>query len=237
MPQQNQEAEKRQPTIQLDHYESRFEKRKPNLFFVFHVGEVTEKLYFDGLCSDLLHSSITSEKKNKSQFVLLKFVNGTPEQIVQSALEQVKVRQQKSAADTDEDIFWVVFDKDHGFSGKYSLAIALAQQEGISVAYSNECFELWLLLHWQEQTSSIGRRDLSDSLHEKWEAKVGRRIKKRKRKHFPYDIIRMDRQIAIERAKNLYELAKVKNPQSPWEVNPVTTVFELVEQLIVFFTE
>jgi hypothetical protein len=231
---QNQGAGKRNaPTVPLDYYDSKLEKRTPSLFFVFYGGEVTERKYFVGLRTDL-----ASMARNKSQFVHLKYVRGTPEQMVQSVLEELQVRQQESTADTHEDIVWVVFDKDD--FDNYSTAISSAHQADMKVAYSNECFELWLLLHFQEQKSQIRRAALTELLRTKWEETTGLTIDSEKRvKHFPYGIIRThgDRTAATERAKLLLAQAEVTSPKTPWEANPVTTVYELVEQLIEFFAE
>ena len=234
-PRQNQGAGKhRPPAIPLDHYDLRLEQRTPNLFYVFYGGEVTEKKYFEGLRTDL-----ANKVKDKSQFVHLRYANGTPDQIVRSALKEVNDRQQEGTENTHEDIVWVVFDKDD--FNDYSSAIALVQQQQeINVAYSNECFELWLLLHFQEQKTPIRRKALTEFLRKKWEDTTGTIIdSKREVKHFPYGTVRKhgDRNEAIVRAKSLHQQAREKNPQSPWEVNPATTVYELVEQLVGFFAE
>jgi hypothetical protein len=233
-PRQNQGAGKRNvPAVPLDYYDSKLEKRTPNLFFVFYSGEVTERKYFEGLRTDL-----ASRARDRSQFVHLKYVRGTPAQMVQSVLEEINIRQQEGTANTSEDIIWVVFDKDD--FDNYSSAISSAHQADMKVAYSNECFELWLLLHFQEQKIQIKRAALTELLRAKWEETVGSAIESEKKvKHFPYGIVRTqgDRSMAVERAKALFELAVMANPQSPWVVNPVTTVHELVVQLIDFFAE
>ena len=234
MARQNQGAGKRNaPAVPLDYYDVKLEKRTPNLFFVFYGGEVTERKYFAGLRTDL-----ASKAKDKSQFVHLKFVKGTPGQMVQSVLKELHARQQESTADSHKDIVWIVFDKDD--FDNYSSAVSSAHQADIKVAYSNECFELWLLLHFQEQKLQIKRAALTELLRVKWEETTNSTIDSERRvKHFPYGIVRSqgDRTMAIERAKTLHELAKVVNPQFPCEVNPVTTVYELVEQLVEFFAE
>jgi len=236
-PHQNQGAGKRRPpAIPLDHYVERLEKRTPNLFFVFYSGKVTEGGYFEELRDDLAGEA---KNKNKSQFIHLKFAEGTPKQVVESAMTEVTNRKQKGTDNISNDIVWVVFDKDD-FGANYSCAVEWAEKNEMDVAYSNECFELWLLLHFQEQTSPIGRGQLAEILRLKWEEIADITIDGKKRvKHFPYGIVRKhgDRGDAIGRAKLLLAQAKGAKPQFPWEVNPVTTVHELVEQLIAFFAE
>ncbi|HMZ32282.1 MAG TPA: RloB family protein, partial [Methanoregulaceae archaeon] len=50
------------------------------------------------------------------------------------------------------DIVWVVFDKDSSDENETKIkrfedAFTIAEKENFKVAYSNEVFELWLLLH------------------------------------------------------------------------------------------
>ncbi|MDR2756580.1 MAG: hypothetical protein LBC20_12820 [Planctomycetaceae bacterium] len=45
-----------------------------------------------------------------------------------------------------------------------------------------------------------------------------------------------NRELAIERAENLYNQAIKKLPETPWEINPVTKVYQLVKELQNFFS-
>lgn len=67
-------------------------------------------------------------------------------------------RAQRRMRTPDFDEIWCVFDVDE------HLHIKRAQQEakdsGIRTVVSNPCFELWLLLHKQDQTAYIDRRSL-----------------------------------------------------------------------------
>lgn len=46
------------------------------------------------------------------------------------------------------DQCWVVFDKDDFPNNDFNSAIILAENNGFKVAYSNQAFELWFLLHF-----------------------------------------------------------------------------------------
>ena len=61
-------------------------------------------------------------------------------------------------SDQEFDEIWCVFDVDQ--HPNISQAINDARQSGINVAVSNPCFELWLVLHRQEQTAYIDRHDI-----------------------------------------------------------------------------
>ncbi|RFC72760.1 RloB domain-containing protein [Streptomyces sp. AcE210] len=49
---------------------------------------------------------------------------------------------------------WCLFDRDQ--HEDIPTAFARARREGIHIAYSHPCFELWRLLHYQNYTSSFG---------------------------------------------------------------------------------
>ncbi|MDR2762230.1 MAG: RloB family protein [Planctomycetaceae bacterium] len=225
-PKQNRGAGKRRsPAVPLNYYESRAEKRQSNLFFIFCNGKVTEMKYFTELVKDLAGNNI------RSQFLTVEFVNKAPKQIVEHARDYVN--KYKRSYTENNDIVWVVFDQDD-FGENYSTAISLAQQSHINVAYSNVCFELWLLLHFQEQTKQITRANLTKLLQHKQEENKKTKIEsKSKLKHFPYGIIRKygNRELAVERAEKLHNTASQKLPETPWEINPVTNVYQLVREL------
>lgn len=71
----------------------------------------------------------------------------TPVQLV-----EVAVRHKQSPSCPDGDVFWVVYDRES--DAKYTDALhgeasALAKANGINIAISNVCFELWILLHFR----------------------------------------------------------------------------------------
>ena len=56
---------------------------------------------------------------------------------------------------------WVVFDKDDFPLGNFNRAFDLARAwNEIIPCWSNECFELWYLLHFHYRDTAIGRNDL-----------------------------------------------------------------------------
>lgn len=77
--------------------------------------------------------------------------SGSPEKIVDRALEE------KSNLDLQHDTIWVMFDRDD--HPQFEQAIKDAQQKGIKIAVSNPCFELWCLLHHQDQDAHIERAE------------------------------------------------------------------------------
>lgn len=62
------------------------------------------------------------------------------------------------------DQCWVVFDKDDFPAKDFNEAIALAERNGFKVAYSNQAFEYWFLLHFNLYKGALHRSNYSDML-------------------------------------------------------------------------
>ncbi|HMC86551.1 MAG TPA: RloB family protein, partial [Chitinophagaceae bacterium] len=48
------------------------------------------------------------------------------------------------------DHYWIVFDKDDAADEDFIQAIELAEKNNIRAAWSNQAFELWIILHYRE---------------------------------------------------------------------------------------
>lgn len=113
------------------------------VFKMFCEGEKTEPLYIKGYINHF-HS-------NKRSIIVLENTNkNTPVQLVDVAIEAKK-------QGNENDIIWVVFDRES--EGKYTHALhakarAKALANGIQIAFSNVCFEFWILLHFGYTTGS-----------------------------------------------------------------------------------
>lgn len=126
--------------------------------------------------------------------------------------------------DEEFDEVWLVFDKDSFSSVSFNNAVFFCQahhDEGFRVAYSNEAFELWYLLHFELITKPISRFN--------YNAMLSKRMKTYYKKNLPnmYQQLLPRQPLAIENAQLLYE----KRSNSPAKDNPSTTVFQLVEEL------
>ena len=62
------------------------------------------------------------------------------------------------------DQCWVVFDKDDFPAKDFNDAIALAERNGFKVAYSNQAFEYWFLLHFNLYKGALHRSSYADML-------------------------------------------------------------------------
>lgn len=144
----------------------------------------------------------------------------TPDALVRRAKEHVR-RQPRKHAEREFDEIWCVFDTDA--HKNLQQAMEDARQSGIRVAVSNPCFELWLVLHVQDQNRHIDRHAVQ-RLSKQLGLSDGKRIAEAAKNtlidHF---------QDAKQRAQALDELHFGNN--SPDRSNPSTDVWRLVDQL------
>jgi hypothetical protein len=87
---------------------------------------------------------------------------GVPKTVVERAVQLRNRAEQEAKRRGDEylryDYVWCVFDVDeHPFVPE---AKQQAHDNRIDLAVSNPCFELWFLLHFQDQTAHIERARL-----------------------------------------------------------------------------
>lgn len=129
--------------------------------------------------------------------------------------------------DSDYEEVWCVFDRDKHPSNRHDLrqfndAIQLAQHHGIKVAYSNDAFELWYLLHFGYYDTQMTRMD--------YISKLSRLLPGGYQKNDPnmYTMLEGRMDDAIRNAKRLYDMC---DKNDPGNADPSTTVFILVERL------
>ncbi|MBX4262538.1 RloB family protein (plasmid) [Clostridium estertheticum] len=193
----------------------------PGNFLIVTEGTETEVNYFNNIkkiIESLFRNNIIVDK------ISLK-VEGTARSTKVLVNEALK----KRSLGTYSEV-WVVFDKDD--NDDFDEAIIIAKKEGLNVAWSNECFELWLLLHFQDLKSAINRTDYSSKLSSHFKNK---NINKGTYdKNFPgiFDVTYPFVEIAIQRSSLLLLDYNNNNKFCPSKMNPCTTVQELVEILI-----
>jgi hypothetical protein len=119
---------------------------------------------------------------------------------------------------------WVVFDRDSFPEENFNRAFELARtQKRITPCWSNECFELWYLLHFHYRDTAIGRHDLWPVISELLEEKYD------KADESLHATMKGKLDTALRNAKKLaFENGSVGQPRR----NPSTLVHELVNALI-----
>jgi hypothetical protein len=202
-------------------------RKYPHLFLIVCEDGNTEPYYFR-----------TFEKHIPEETIFLRTV-GTGRSskgvVEQAIVERVKLAEE---ANKSVDEVWVVFDKDDAEKVpanklRFTDAFKIAQEEKMRVAYSNEVFELWLLLHFRDVTSAypIPRADIYSSLQT-----VIKSFEIHKQfvyEHGKTEVIEALVELgseakAIKRAEKL--LAEQKGKQ-PIDANPSTTTHILVSRL------
>lgn len=116
---------------------------------MFSEGEVTEEVY-------LLHWW----RKNREEVsVEIDEFHGPPLPLVERAVHAKTKgeREEKRGRGDAHDEIWCVFDVDE--HPHLDRALQLARENGIKIAVSSPCIELWFQLHFQEQTAYIERGD------------------------------------------------------------------------------
>ena len=76
----------------------------------------------------------------------------------------ISIREADRLKKREYDQCWVVFDKDDFPANDFNQAILLAEKNGFRVAYSNQAFEYWFLLHYNLYTGPIHRNQYKDML-------------------------------------------------------------------------
>lgn len=123
----------------------------------------------------------------------------------------------------DFDQVWCVFDRNSFPVENFNNALSLARQHQIRVAYSNEAFELWYLLHFDYHNSAITR----DTYKTRLSMRLGFTYEK-DNPHM-YDLLENKQADAIRNATRL--LQQYGDQHKPAYDNPSTTVHHLVQAL------
>lgn len=142
--------------------------------------------------------------------------------LVQKAL---RIREEERRKGRDYNQCWVVFDKDDFPDNDFNRAITLAQTSGLRVAYSNQAFEYWFLLHYNLFQGPMHRNMYAEKLS----GLLG--VKYSKEAGFAGLLFKLlaDRQgLAIRNAKAI--MRQMENV-SPAQAESSTTVHILVEEL------
>lgn len=128
--------------------------RKPRRrIVVFTEGAVTEPTYFLELgCS--LGNVLISIQPN----------HGVPETLLKQAKQYIRDENRRFDSATKTDSIWLVFDRDE--HPNVGLVLEQARSKQINVAYSNPCFELWLLIHLVDHDAYDNRVEVQKKLED-----------------------------------------------------------------------
>ncbi|MEH0157892.1 RloB family protein [Limibacter armeniacum] len=182
-------------------------------------GAQTEPNYFNGLKHDMKLrrrlSAVDIEVYQPKQY--------TPLGLIREAITKKKKALSKR---NPYDAIWLVFDRD--FHRHIEEVFDMCYKNDVQIAYSNICFELWFLLHFEQVTSPFNKcKNLISYLHDEHNLRYQKNGKN-------YEQFKELTQQAIANARLLESYheynTKTKGPKYEW--NPYTNVYELVEYLL-----
>lgn len=124
---------------------------------VLTEGAVTEPHYLTLLARDHRHRVTIRHDSNSA--------GSAPLTLVRAAREQQRASNgRRKAEGPDFDQIWCVFDTDEHPNLKQTLAEAA--NSGVLTAVSNPCFELWLVLHVEDQNAHVHGHDIQRRAHD-----------------------------------------------------------------------
>ncbi len=184
-------------------------------FLIVCEGEKTEPNYFKSMRCCLEPRTIEVEISGEGANTL---------SLVEIAISLRDKKERDSGIVFDHT--WIVFDRDSFKADNFDNAIYRAEANEINSAWSNEAFELWYLLHFQERTSAMSRIDYEGVLTKH----LGEKYLKNDEKMYEKLRDQGDQDAAIRRAGNLRKQHK-EHGTPPSRSNPCTSVDKLVAKL------
>lgn len=171
------------------------------------------------------------EKTEPNYFKAFRMTAATVKAVGQAMNTMTLVSKAISIRDADQkrkkvyDQCWVVFDKDDFPAKDFNQAILLAEKNGFRVAYSNQAFEFWFLLHYNLYTGAIHRKQYKDML-----TRLTGMPYNKSEGHgaVMYNLLLSRQQQAIYNAEAVLSEISHGNPA---EEESSTTVHELVQEL------
>lgn len=176
-------------------------------------GEKTEPIYF----KDLQHRF-----RNRLVHVEINDESGVPMTLVERAIALRAEAQHQARAQRDDNLLydevWCVCDVDE--HPRLDEACELAKAQGIDVAVSNPCFELWAILHFRDQSASLHRKQAQQQARDLTSAREAKLI--------PFDKLHVGYAEAVRRAT---ELQRIAGSTGELRRNPSTNVYQLTERI------
>lgn len=196
--------------------------RQRNTNYVLNARRVI-RVHTEGIATEVDY--LTKLANHYRATIRLTFGSGgrVPKSLVEQACqdEDERRRQRRPIPPYDYDEIWCVFDVDE--HPDINQAIHRARQKGIKIAVSNPCFELWLMLHHQDQTAYIDRMAVQ-RLARELELIKGKRID-----DSSFNLLLEKYEDARRRAKELDRWHEGNG--SPPRSNPSTGVWRLVDSI------
>ncbi|MFM8299213.1 MAG: RloB family protein [Microcystis aeruginosa] len=185
-------------------------------FLIICEGEKTEVNYF---------KAFTVPKKIEVR------VKGEGKNSLSLVEKAIKIIDNVNKDDSFDQI-WCVFDKDNCSKEQFNQAEGLAKEQNIKIAYSNEAFEIWFILHFQYLDIATSRSEYLTILTNQMQkyGLLNKKEKYKKNREDMYEKLKPYQTTAITNAAKLIQ-DRDEAKKHPFDANPSTTVQELVQEL------
>ena len=196
-----------------------YRKVHPKIFVWSHTQKA-EIEYFQDFKNHLRSPLLMPKKK----------ICGTPQELL------VKVIQWKNEniCEEDSDQVWCIFDVDDFYkNSKAELikAVKNAKKYNIKIAYANQCFELWILLHFLKPTSAISRgKNIEEKIQKEFRKHGFGEFKKNQK---VFNVLLQFISAAVKNAKSILPEYNVIdwNETLSEKGNPSTSIHFLVDEI------
>lgn len=192
----------------------------PENHLILCEGEETEPNYFQEIANRINNryrrEKVTVESAKKGRLDLLEFA--------QNRVKKAKI---------DYNHVWLVYDKDDFNKDEFDNTVykieALNMKSEIKyhALWSNQCIEVWFLLHFIDLKVDVSREDYIIKINENWK-KEGIEGTYAKNDKEIYNKLEKYQSMAVKRAKNIIEESEGKSPS---KIAPGSRVYEIIEML------
>jgi hypothetical protein len=140
-------------------------------------------------------------------------------------VERAILLKEEYGLSSPNDQTWVVMDRDSFPQSHYDNAFIKGKANGIQIAFSNECLEVWFLLHFTNSTAAIPRKKLPKRLSAE--------LKSPYSKGMPDIYIRLYslQKTALKNSKSLKAYHKSHRNSKIENCCPATNIDDLVSEL------
>ena len=192
----------------------------PEYHLIVAEGEKTEPQYFEGLKNE-----INSKYPGRIDIHIEGIGQGSNTKMLVEKAKEIQSRY----GDRLQHI-WVVFDKDDFPAEHFNEAVTRCNELSngeitYHALWSNQCIELWFLLHFSYFDSDLHREEYFPKLTQR----LGSEYKKNR--DDIYSILRDHLEDAIQNSKRLMGFHKGKAPAS---CSPATAVYKIFDKLWVY---
>lgn len=205
--------------------------KKDYRYYIFCEGEQTEPNYFSGFKRYIEENPIYRD----SVLIQIEPCASETMRIIGKAEEYIRKNNIKKGQ------IWCVYDKDSFPSSDFNAVEERAENLNkfnnnlqFNTAWSNECIEIWFILHFDNYVSNNHRREYIKYLNKKFKEKNVGKYQKNLKNIFDILLNEGNPKLAIRYAK---KIIIENNGKSSAMIAPCTTVYKLVEELAKFLPE